>query len=79
MDLQCYPVDAHRIVAMLLDNGLVNRLAGVQGVAEVDRPECLVSCNVFIQLSLPRIEFAILFARIVLRLMNYGRNGTTRL
>ena len=120
MDLQCHPVDAHRLVAvpdwhvveplvdsgfllsprisrlymqlfqldalmvfvqsgklgflggedevctMLLDNGLANRLAGVQGVAEIDRPEGLVFGRIAIQPSFQRVEFAVLLGCIVL-------------
>ena len=120
MDLQCHPVDAHRLVAvpdwhvveplvdsgfllsprisrldmqlfqldalmvfvqggklgflggedevgtMLLDNGLANRLAGVQGIAEIDRPEGLVSGRIAIQPSFQRVEFAVLLGCIVL-------------
>ena len=56
-----------KVDSELLDNGQANRLAGIQGIAEVDRLEYLVSCSIFIRPSLPRIEFAVLFGRIVLR------------
>ena len=124
MDLQCHPVDAHRIVAvpnwhvveplvdsgflvspcishlglqlfqldalmvfvqggkpgflgggdgvgtLLLDDGLANRLAGVQDIAEMDRSEVLVSGRIVIQPSFQRAEFAVLPGCIVLGSMN---------
>ena len=53
---------------MLLDNGLANRLAGVQGIAEIYRPEGLVSGRIVIQPSFQCAEFAVLLGGIVLRL-----------
>ena len=52
---------------VLLDNGLANRLAGVQGVAEVYRLVGLVSGRIAIQPSFQRVEFAVLLGCMVLR------------